>query len=106
MLDARFSRFAEAEFEDAIGVYNAQRDGRGDRFRDAVRATVTLLRNHPKIGTPYRGVYRKRLVPNFPYLIFYAEYPDYIWIQSVYHASQQPDSWLDRELPPTDDTTA
>ena len=106
MIDARFSRHAEVEFEDAIAECESQRAGRGSRFRVAVRAAVNLIRSHPKIGTPYREPYRKRLVQNFPYLIFYVEYPEYIWIQSVYHAHQLPDAWLDRDLPPTDDTTA
>jgi len=75
MIDARFSRHAEVEFEDAIAEYESQRAGRGSRFRVAVRAAVNLIRSHPKIGTPYREPYRKRLVQNFPYLIFTSNTP-------------------------------
>lgn len=102
MIDARFSQAANAELLAGIAYYDQGSADGGDRFRDAVEATVLLLRRHPKLGVPYRGGYRKRKVPGYPHLIFYYEYPTYLWIQAVYHGSQRPDAWMTRDLPPDD----
>ncbi len=102
MTDARFSTHAYAELRNDTDFYNMQYPGRGDRFADAVEATVAVIRRNPKIGTPYRKGYRKRKVPKFPHSIFYYEYPTYIWVQAVYHGSRKPDGWMNRDLPQDD----
>lgn len=99
MLDARFSQAAADEFEADIDYYEGRSVASGDAFRDAVEAEVLLIRRHPKIGVPYRGGYRKRKVTGYPHLIFYVEYPNYVWIQAIYDGRRRPDAWLNRDLP-------
>lgn len=102
MLDARFGQEAEQELLDEIVYYEGRTGGGGGLFQDAVEAEVLLIRRQPRIGVPYRGGYRKRKVNGYPHLIFYYEYPTYLWIQAVYSGRQRPDAWMTRDLPSDD----
>lgn len=94
-----FSQFAEEELTDATVYYDEQATGLGDRFLHCIMSTTDLIAQHPKIGSIYQGEFRKRVVPDFPYVVFYVIYPKYIWIQSVFNARRKPDSWINRPRP-------
>ena len=103
MKGVRFSREAVVELKRAIRTYETRLEGRGSRFEKALESTADLIGRFPLIGTPYHGVYRKRVVQGFDHLVFYIDYPGYIWIQAVHHGHRKPDTWLDRELPSNTD---
>jgi len=87
---------ARDELDRGVLTYENQRAGRGVRFASAVRAILDLIARHPKIGSPYALSYRKRLVADFPYAVFYSEYDDCLWIAAIYHGHRKPDGWMNR----------
>jgi plasmid stabilization system protein ParE len=91
------SREAEQELTEDAAVYEDQRVGRGKRFAIAVRAALRMIAKHPKAATPYREVYRRKVVSRFPYVVFYREYDDRIWVAAIYNTRREPDGWLNRE---------
>lgn len=88
---------AGEEIEEGVAFYNGRRPGKGDEFRDVVEAAVAVIGRRPRASSPYGRRYRKKVLSGFPYSIFYAEYPAYIWVAAVYHSSREPDAWMDRE---------
>ena len=51
---------------------------------------VSLLSRYPRIGRPHRGVYRKLLVPDHLYGIFYAVEPSGVVNVAVLDLRQDP----------------
>lgn len=97
MKPARLHSLAQAEVRRGVEFYNDARPGVGDDFADAVEAAVARIERQPKAGAPHGKGYRKcRVSKRFPYMIYYFEYTDYVWIASVYHGSRAPDGWADR----------
>lgn len=92
---------AAQEIQDGITYFDRNPPGRGDEFRETVYSVIEFVRKHPQSGTPYRGRFRKRVVKGFDHTVFYVDYPDHIWVVSVYPVRRQPDTWMNRQ-PPTD----
>jgi len=44
----------------------------GENLHDKIDAAIEHLRNHPKIGTSFRGKFRRKLVMRSPFSIYYA----------------------------------
>jgi plasmid stabilization system protein ParE len=97
MKPARLHSLAQAEIREAVAYYNDARSELGDDFADAVQAAIARIESQPKAGASYKNGYRKcRVSKRFPYMIFYFEYPDHVWVATVYHGSREPDSWMGR----------
>jgi toxin ParE1/3/4 len=97
MKPVRLHSQARAEIREAIEYYNGARDGLGDDFAADVEAAIARIGQRPTAGAPYKNGYRKRRVSKrFPYVIFYFEYTDHVWVATVYHGSREPDTWMDR----------
>jgi plasmid stabilization system protein ParE len=93
----RLHSLARAEVREAVDYYDAAREGLGDDFADAVEAAIARIGSQPRAGAPHKNGYRKvRVSKRFPYMIFYYEYADHVWVASVYHGSREPDAWTDR----------
>ena len=62
-----------------------------------MEAAIARIGRQPKASAPHGNGYRKCVFSRrFPYVIFYYEYADYVWVASVYHTSREPDAWMDR----------
>ena len=97
MKPVRLHSAAQAEIIEAVAFYNDARDGLGDAFADEVEAALGRIGRQPKAHSLYRDGYRKcKLSKRFPYVIFYYEYDDHVWVASVYHGHREPDTWMDR----------
>lgn len=101
MKPVRLHSMATQEVRDGIAFYNDRRPGLGDEFADAVEAAVAFIGRQPKAKPVYKQNYRKFVLSEFPYLIFYRELDDHVWVSAVHHASRAPDQWMDRQ--PEDD---
>lgn len=56
------------------------------------------LQRHPQLCPRYKRTgYRKQRMERFPYLIFFLELPEQIWIAAIAHGARQPDHWKQRK---------
>jgi plasmid stabilization system protein ParE len=92
---------ARAELTAAAQYYEAQREGLGLEFTEAIEAVIEQIRQLPGAGAlDEQTGRRKRVMRRFPYLIVYQELEDAIWIGAVAHQRRRPRYWADREPDP------
>jgi len=91
---------AQAELDGAADFFEKQRAGLAKEFTDEVERAFQHLQRFPRSGSVFgRTKYRKCVVQRFPYLIFFRELEDTIWIVAVAHAKRKPGYWRRRKLP-------
>jgi plasmid stabilization system protein ParE len=97
MRPVRFHDQAKAELDEAAEWYERKKPGLGGEFRAAVEETVERIRMNPLLGFKFaRTRFRYRLVPRFPYVVFYGEHPQVIRVMAVAHGSRRPGYWRRR----------
>ena len=95
----RVQRAAALELEEAVAFYERRRTGLGGEFREAVTESIARIRSHPKRFARYkRSHFRFCLVKRFPYVIYFRETDDRIWVMAVAHGLRRPDYWRRRKL--------
>lgn len=88
---------ARAELDDAMNWYNERQMGLGLQLQDEVEAAVQRIRHDPMIGARYRNTaYRFYRTKRFPYVLYYLDLPDAIWIAAVAHERRRPGYWKRR----------
>lgn len=83
---------ADLDIQGAFNRYEEFQQGRGEVFMRQLDAALTLLRQHPEIAPPYSGPYRRMLLRDFPYGIFYQVQPRRIVVAAVMDLRQDPDT--------------
>jgi toxin ParE1/3/4 len=92
-----FDREAKAELDDAIGWYNDKQEELGLDLQDEVEKAVARIKRDPGIGARYRNTdFRFYRVKRFPYLLYYLELENAIWIAAVAHERRRPGYWRKR----------
>lgn len=90
---------------DLVGAwawYEDQRVGLGDRFLDAVNASVVRASRWPSAGTPTLRadsneiVERKVAIDGFPYVVRYRVVGERLVVMAVSHQHRHPDVGTDR----------
>jgi hypothetical protein len=71
MIDLILLLQADHDIQTAFERYEDYQAGRGEVFMRQLDAAFTLVRQHPEIAPTYAGPYRRMLVREFPYGIFY-----------------------------------
>ena len=67
------------------------------RFHTAIEHAIQIVERHPRVGSPYKTTQLRRyIVDHFPYLIFYLELEDVIWIVAVAAGKRNPNYWKER----------
>jgi toxin ParE1/3/4 len=98
-----FEEEASREMDGAAVWYDEQRAGLGQRFLDAVAATLERIVIFPAAGARVPRVspdlaVRQAPVKRFPYRIIYLEAQGAIRVLAVAHDRRGPDYWLDVSL--------
>jgi toxin ParE1/3/4 len=98
MRPTAFAPSARAEFEAAAGWYEFHADGLGERFVTCVDEMVVRIGAAPKEFPVWDGDrrFRRAVVQQFPYVIFFRELSDGIEVVAVAHAAREPGYWLKR----------
>ncbi len=98
MKPVRFDHEAEIEFYDSIVFYEERVAGLGARFDQAVQAEVSQLQLNPTRFRLISGTdeIRKLVMKSFPFVIYFMEMEQEIWIVAVAHCSREPGYWRDR----------
>ncbi len=92
-----FHSRAKAELDEAVAYYERQKAGLGLDLLSAVEHAVRQIRRNPAFGALYKSTkYRHFLIRRFPYVVFYVELEDAIWILAVAHGKRRPDYWRRR----------
>jgi toxin ParE1/3/4 len=88
---------ALAEFDAAIAYYEGNERGVGLRFHAAVQHAIDIIERHPRIGSPHKTTpLRKFVIGDFPYLLFYLDLDELIWIVAIAHGKRKPNYWKER----------
>ena len=93
---ARFLRSAELEIDEAIGYFDDQREGLGDRFEQDLQNTVRFITTRPLSGKTIGQRVRKFGLRTFRYNVIYVVDVDEIVIVAVAHHRKRPGYWLAR----------
>jgi plasmid stabilization system protein ParE len=81
---------ADHDIQTAFNRYEEFQEGRGEVFIRHLDAALTLLRQHPEIAPVYGGRYRRMLIRDFPYGIFYEIHPTRIVVGAIVDLRQDP----------------
>jgi len=93
---------ARAELDDAMAFYESRARGLGLDLQMKVENAVAEIRQNPEAWPPYKNSgFRRRSTGRFPFVIFYMELPNYIWIAAIAHKSRRPDYWKTRRFEQT-----
>jgi toxin ParE1/3/4 len=88
---------ARAELDDAMAFYESRADGLGLDLQLMVAEAVDRLQRNPELWPPHKLTpFRKCFTHRFPFVIFYMELPDAIWIAAIAHGKRRPDYWQQR----------
>ena len=101
MKPARPNQETEKEIRAAIEWYESEREGLGRELWEQLQATVSLISEHPSVGSvvhraKVRGVARRVPLRRFPYFVVYRERADYIELVALAHMSRRPGYWKSR----------
>lgn len=81
---------ADSEIQAAFNRYEDYQAGRGELFLRHVDVAIGLILRNPQIGPVYENPYRRMLVRDFPYGIFYQVQPKRIIIVALMDLRQNP----------------
>jgi plasmid stabilization system protein ParE len=81
---------ADLDIQSAFTRYEEYQSGRGQVFIRQLDAALALLRVHPDIAPVYAGPYRRMLIRDFPYGIFYQAQANRIVVAAVIDLRQDP----------------
>jgi plasmid stabilization system protein ParE len=81
---------AEEDLQSAFNRYEEFQTGRGELFMRHLDAALTLVRQHPDIAPVYGTRYRRMLIRDFPYGIFYQVQPKRIVVGAIMDLRQDP----------------
>ena len=90
MIDLILLLQADLDIQIAFSRYEEVQTGRGEVFMQRLEAALTLLRTHPEIAPVYAGPYRRMLIHDFPYGIFYQAQPNRIVVAAIVDLRQDP----------------
>ena len=83
---------ADLDIQSAFARYEDVQTGRGEVLMRQLDGALTLLRRHPEIAPVYSGPYRRMLIRDFPYGIFYQVQPSRIIVAAIMDLRQDPDT--------------
>jgi len=83
---------ADVDIQSAFDRYEEYQEGRGEIFLRQLDAALTLLRQHPEIGFVYQPPYRRLLIHDFPYGVFYAVESSRLIVAAVMDLRQNPET--------------
>lgn len=85
---------ASDELEKASTYYDELQTGLGHAFTDTVDRAVARIQQFPTAGAVYEDTdFREVVLRRFPYVIYYVELEEAVWIIAVAHGTRRPGYW-------------
>jgi len=82
---------ADEDIQAAYEFYEDCQPGRGEVFMRLLDVGFTYVREFPQVGPVFKGRYRRVLVPDFPFGIFYSLEGNRIIITAILDLRQDPE---------------
>lgn len=95
-MNITFLEEAADEFSAAVGYYDSQELGLGQRFEDEIDRALHWLGENPHACPVRRGIYRRMNLHIFPYYIPYVVRESTLWVVAVAHSHRRPEYWIKR----------
>jgi plasmid stabilization system protein ParE len=92
MSDLVFLLSADVDIQSAFEIYEEKQAGRGELFMRHLEFAFTNLRSFPEMAPIHSGIYRRLLVPKYPYAIFYSIEGGRIIVCGVMNLRQDPEA--------------
>jgi plasmid stabilization system protein ParE len=86
----RWEESAAAEAEAAAAYYDERMERGGKKFMEQMWAAISLIREYPEAGTPYRLPTRRVVFRSYPYSVLYVPEPGAIFVVAVKHDRMMP----------------
>ncbi len=87
------------ELDAAIAYYESQKVGLGLDFLAEVEHALGKIQQNPNLGAGYKVTgLRRYITQQFPFLVFYAEFEEFIWVVAIAHGKRRPDYWRKRQI--------
>lgn len=87
---------AENELSESVDFYERRVPGLGLAFERAVREAVEMIQAEPERFPSQQNGSRRLVMERFPYVIYYVELADTIWVLAFAHTSRKPGYWKRR----------
>ncbi|MFH1288916.1 MAG: type II toxin-antitoxin system RelE/ParE family toxin [bacterium] len=87
---------AELELWQAVDFYETRYTGLGLDFEKEVSRALSKIQENPERWSTKKHGARCCLLYRFPYIIYYIELQDVIWIVSIAHTRRKPYYWRSR----------
>ena len=91
MIDLILLFQADLDIQAAFERYEDYQEGRGEVFMRHLDAALTLLRQQPEWAPFYSGPYRRMLIRDFPYGVFYEAQPKRVVVVAIIDLRQDPE---------------
>lgn len=86
------------ELDEAVAYYEDQKAGLGLDFLLEVEQALDKIQQNPNLGAVYKVIgIRRYVIQRFPFLVFYAELEECIWVVAIAHGKRRPDYWRRRQ---------
>jgi plasmid stabilization system protein ParE len=92
MMDLILLLQADHDIQTAFNRCEEFQEGRGEVLMRHLDAALTLMRQHPEIAPIYGGRYRRMLIRDFPFGIFYEVQPTRIVVGAIMDLRQAPET--------------
>jgi toxin ParE1/3/4 len=87
------------ELDAAVAYYEDQKVGLGLDFLVEVEQSLGKIQQNPNLGAVYKVTgLRRYVIQRFPFLVFYAELEDCLWVVAIAHGKRRPDYWRQRQI--------
>jgi toxin ParE1/3/4 len=95
---AIIQREAAVELEEDVVWYEKRQTGLGLDLESEVEKTIARVRRDPSIGMRYRNTpFQFVRVKRFPYVVYFREFDDAIWVIAIAHGRRRPGYWKNRK---------
>lgn len=93
-----FEHEAEIEFYNSVAFYEERIPGLGAKFDSELQLAVSDIQKDPSWFGLIQGDQgiRKLVMQGFPFVLYFVDRPEEIWIVAVAHCSRKPGYWSDR----------
>lgn len=95
-LEICFTADARDELQEAILYYQGEAPGLGADLLAEVEIILSLIGEHPELGSPYESGTRRLLLRHFPYSIVYLVAEEQVTIVAIAHQRRRPGYWRER----------